>query len=110
MRRPRLRVWTLLLLVTLTVALGAYGLNRRTQKYRAMAAVHARATELIRSQVDPTSFSHSATWHARVKYHAEMALKYERAAWRPWDSSPPDPPEPPIPGPGKSFAVKVSTI
>ena len=98
-RRPRLRVWTLLLLVTLAVALGAYGLYRRTQRYRAMAAVHARATELMRSRVDPVSFSRSAAWQARAKYHAEMALKYERAAWRPWESVPPDPPEPPIPGP-----------
>ncbi len=61
-RRPRLRVWTLFLLLTLAVALGAYGLHRRTQKYRAMAALHARATELMRSQVDPVSFSRSAAW------------------------------------------------
>ena len=57
---------------------GAYGLNRRTQKYRAMAAVHARATELRRSRVDPMCFTRSAAWQARAKYHAEMALKYER--------------------------------
>jgi hypothetical protein len=99
MRRPRQRVWTLLLLLALAVALGAYGLHRRTQKYRAMAAVHARASELERSQVDPVSFSRSAAWQARAKYHSEMALKYEHAAWRPWESVPPDSPEPPIPGP-----------
>jgi hypothetical protein len=98
LRRPRLRVWTLLSLLTLAVALGAYGLHRRTQKYRAMAAVHSRATELMRSQEDPVSFSRSAAWQAWAKYHAEMALKYERAAWRPWESVRPESPEPPIPG------------
>ncbi len=98
-RRPRLRVWALLLLVTLAIALGAYGLYRRTQKYRAMAAMHARATELMRSRVDPVSFSRSAAWQAWARYHSEMALKCERAAWRPWESVRPDLPEPPIPGP-----------
>ncbi len=105
-RRPRLRVWTLLLLLALAVALGAYALHGRTQKYRAMAAVHARTTELMRSQVDPVSFNRSAAWQAWAKYHREMALKYERAAWRPWESAPPDSPEPPIPGPENSSRSK----
>jgi type VI protein secretion system component VasK len=105
-RRPRLRVWTLLLLLALAVALGAYALHGRTQKYRAMAAVHARATELMRSQVDPVSVNRSAAWQAWAKYHSEMALKYERAAWRPWESAPPDSPEPPIPGPDNSSRSK----
>lgn len=33
---------------------------------------------------------------ARIEYHDEMALKYRRAAERPWRPVAPDPPEPPL--------------
>ena len=86
MRRTRFRLRTLLIAVAVAaVVLGGVEMQRRRERFRALATYHA-------SRNAPRYLCFSCGGFGReLLWDEEMQRKYERAAARPWLAVPPDP-------------------
>ncbi len=112
MRLPRFTVRTLM--VTVAIVALAFPLYRTIifyKKYYNMAIFHSESEKYYALQLKNETFTKFAPSvspdrqremmaqsvarvRKRKQYHAEMKLKYERAATHPWDPLELDPPEP----------------
>jgi hypothetical protein len=94
----------MLVVVVAAIALGAYDTSSRWFSHRQqcliMVASHEWASDTFRSRMRnnaPAFYPTEADRHwaiRRVDYHERMALRWARAAARPWLLVEPDPPEP----------------
>src|SRR5262245_38390663 len=109
MRRPRLRVWWLMVAVLgVSLALWFAVIERRRAAFKAKAEFFASEQSwdgvvvFVSWTPEALQDGSAAQWYKDytkhfdvrwMKYHAVMRRKYERAARYPWLSVAPDPPE-----------------
>jgi hypothetical protein len=87
------------MMVAVAVAVGVpAALHRKAQRYRRLADYHAARVGLFESGPPGREHFYDAVGRpvgaGRSRWRAELAVRYRRAASRPWRPLAPDPPEP----------------